>query len=117
MISKLNSIYIEGKLLNLFTSYPYNRTQKAVIDGVKSNITNTSAGLPQWSQLGPLLFIIYINDISDIGLKCKILLFADDCTLLISDVGANKTLTVLNSDLNKLSTGHPSEKSNLIPVK
>ena len=77
MIAKLNSINIEGKLLDLFTSYLSNRKQKTVIDGVKGSITNNIAGLPQGSWLGPLLFIIYINDITEIGLESEILIFAD----------------------------------------
>ena len=81
MVAKLNSIGIEGKLLDLFTSYLSNRQQVVVVDGIKSNVTQITAGLPQGSRLGPLLFIIYINDITE-GLESDILIFADDCTLL-----------------------------------
>ena len=117
MIAKLNSINIEGKLLSLFTSYLSNRKQVTVIDGVKSNVTEISAGLPQGSRLGPLLFIIYINDITEIGLESEILIFADDCTLLISDKDPNKTVAILNSDLKKYPYGHLRGKYNLMPVK
>ena len=104
MIAKLNSINIEGKLLDLFTSYLSNRQQKTVVDGEKSNTTCIPAGLPQGSRLGPLLFIIYINDITDIGLESEILIFADDCTLMISDPDPQKTVEILNRDLGRIST-------------
>ena len=83
LIAKLNQIGIEGKLLKLFESYLSNRRQIVVVDGVKSAETNICAGVPQGSRLGPILFIIYINDIVE-NLKSKILIFADDCSLMVS---------------------------------
>ena len=49
------------------------------------------------------LFIIYINDITEIDLESEILIFADDCTLLISDVDSSKTVSILNNDLAKVA--------------
>ena len=48
-----------------------------VVDGVKSNMCHMSAGIPQGSKLGPIVFIIYINDITE-DLEIEILIFADD---------------------------------------
>ena len=81
LLAKLNQISIEGKFLKLFESYLTNRQQIVVIDGEKSKTENLSAGCPQGSKLGPLLFIIFINDIQK-DLESEILLFADDTTLL-----------------------------------
>ena len=67
-------------------------------------MNNISAGLPQGNRLGPSFFIMYLNDITNIRLKSEILIFADDCTLLIRDVDPSKNVTILNSDLHKLST-------------
>ena len=60
------------------------------------------AGVPQGSRLGPLLFLIYINDIVD-GLESEILIFADDCSLLASGKDPTETVEILNRDLNKIS--------------
>ena len=73
-----------------------------VVDGIKSNVTQITAGLPQGSRLGPLFFIIYINDITE-GLESDILIFADDCTLLASDVNPHITTQILDRDLAKIS--------------
>ena len=78
MIAKLNQIGIKGNLLTLFNSYLTNRKQIVVVDGKKSNVTDIKAGIPQGSKLGPLLFIIYINNITEIGLESEIFIFADD---------------------------------------
>ena len=67
--------------MDLFISYLSNRKQCVVIDGIKSDLVDIQAGVPQGSRLGPLLFLIYVNDIV-IGLESEILLFADDCSLL-----------------------------------
>ena len=56
---------IEGKLLKLLESYLSNRRPIVIVDGVKSTETNICAGVPQGSQLGPILFIIYINNIAE----------------------------------------------------
>ena len=63
LIAKLNQAGVDDKALKLFKSYLDGRRQVVVIDGVKSNIEDIKAGVPQGSRLGPLLFLIYINDI------------------------------------------------------
>ena len=92
MIAKLDQINIKGNLLKLFQSYLTNRKQIVVVDGMKSNVTEVKAGIPQGSKLGPLLFIIYINDITEIDLESEIFIFADDCSLLVSDISPEKKL-------------------------
>ena len=70
--------------------------------GHKSNFIDITAGVPQGSRLGPLLFIIYINDIID-GLECDLLIFADDCSLLACGKDPARTAEQLNRDLIKIS--------------
>ena len=69
-----------------------------VVDGVKSNMCHMSAGIPQGSKLGPILFIIYINDITE-DLESEILIFADDCTLIVSSDDPAQSTVMLNHDL------------------
>ena len=103
LIAKLNQICIEGKLLKTFQSYLTNRKQIVVIDGHKSNIENITAGCPQGSKLGPILFLIFINDIQK-DIESEILLFADDTSLLASGKDPAETTSILNRDLSKIES-------------
>ena len=102
LLAKLEQIGISQAVLSLFNSYLSNRKQCVVVDGVKSPFVNINAGVPQGSRLGPLLFIIYINDIVD-NLESDILIFADDCSLLASGLDPAETAEQLNRDLIKIS--------------
>ena len=102
LLSKLYQIGIEGTFIDLFTSYLLNRKQCVVIEGVKSQLVDIGAGVPQGSRLGPLLFIIFINDIVN-DLESEILVFADDTTLLASGKDPAETSKILNRDLDKIS--------------
>ena len=93
---------MSGKCLQLFQSYLYNRRQVTVVDSVKSDVKYVTSGVPQGSRLGPLLFILYINDIEK-DLESEILIFADDTTLLTFGVNSTETSTILNRDLSKIS--------------
>ena len=66
-----------------FESYLTCRRQCVVVNGVKSDFLSISCGVPQGSILGPLLFLVYINDMN-ISLNCKLSLYADDSALLFS---------------------------------
>ena len=101
LIAKLNQIGVEDKQLNLFKSYLDNRKQIVVVDGIKSETESIKAGCPQGSRLGPLLFIIYINDLTE-NLESDIIIFADDTTILATGRNSNETSAQLGRDLNKI---------------
>ena len=80
VIFKLKQNGISGDILNILTDFLGNRKQRVVLNGQVSTWTSVNAGVPQGSILGPLLFLIYINDLSD-NLSSNVKLSADDTTL------------------------------------
>ena len=92
---------ITGSLLKWFTDYLYNRKQRVVLPGGTSDWTTISAGVPQGSILGPLLFLAYINDIVE-DINSFIRLFADDTSLYIIVENPFVSAEILNSDIAKV---------------
>ena len=95
LIFKLKQNGVSGSLLIVFQNYLYNRKQRVVLNGSYSVISAVESGVPQGSVLGPLLFLMYINDLEK-NIKSNIKFFADD-TMLFSIV---KDPTISASDLN-----------------
>ena len=103
LLFKLEQNGISGNVLSFFRSYLSNRKQRVVLNGSSSNLHTIESGVPQGSVLGPLLFLIYINDL-EADLKSKVKFFADD-TMLFSIVhDPNITAEELNHDLSVIST-------------
>ena len=80
IIHKLKRNRISRNLLSLLTDFLRHRKQRVILNGQSSSWTSTNAGVPQGSILGPLLFLIYINNLSD-NLRCNPKLFVDDTYL------------------------------------
>ena len=99
LIHKLRAAGISGQILKWFVSYLENRKQRVVLPGAESGWNYIHAGVPQGSILGPLLFLLYIND--EIGSNIR--LFADDTSLFIIVENPNQAAEILNSDLLKIS--------------
>ena len=106
IIFKLKQLGIDGILLDWFTDYLKNRKQRVVIKGKCSEWGTIEAGVPQGSVLGPLLFIVYINDLADV-VNCNIKMFADDTCLYVKiddKSQANEKTAELNRNLSSLAT-------------
>ena len=103
LIHKLKLNGIQGNLLNVLTSFLNSRKQRVVLNGQCSDWKNVSAGVPQGSILGPLFFLIYINDLPD-GLITNAKLFADDTSLFSTVFNSNNSASDLNHDLEKISS-------------
>ena len=78
LIHKLKTFGFNGDLLNWLKTYLTGRKQQVVIEGAKSSWLSVTSGVPQGSILGPLLFLLYMNDMPDVVSFCSISLFADD---------------------------------------
>ena len=98
----LQQNHISDDLLNILFDFLRNRKQRVTLNGQSSSWTNINAGVPQGSILGPLLFLIYINDLPD-GLSSNAKLFADDTSLFSVVHDINTSAIELNSDLKKIN--------------
>ena len=98
----MSQIGVEGQFLGTIGSYLAGRKQVVVVDGIKSEALDVKAGVPQGSRLGPLLFIIYMNDIVE-NIESDILIFADDTSLTATGSDPAETANQLNRDLEKIS--------------
>ena len=102
LIFKLKTYGVSGPFLTLIKSYLMNRKQRVVLNGKCSEWSEITAGVPQGSVLGPLFFLIYINDLVD-GLSSEAKLFADDTSLFTIVYDENIAASQLNKDLKVIS--------------
>ena len=93
---------IRGKLLSWFTSYRKNRQHCVILGGKQSSWGFIKAGVPQGSILGPLLFLVYINDITNV-VNNNIHLCADDATIFVTVDNPADVAHKLNSDLQNVN--------------
>lgn len=100
LLLKLKSILRNDSLLSWIEAYLSYREQGVCIDDVSSKSAAVQSGVPQGSVLGPLLFLVFINDIA-CNIPIKVKLFADDCVLYHEIESANDEVT-LNTALNKI---------------
>ena len=103
LLFKLRVHGFSDSLLTWFNSYLRNRKQKVVIQSAESNYLPLSAGVPQGSVLGPLLFLIYVNDITD-SLLSLTRLYADDSSLCYSATSLKDIEGIINQDLKSVSS-------------
>ena len=103
LLRKLYYYGIRGTPLKLFTNYLSDRKQLTVIDGVSSNLKEIKCGVPQGSILGPLLFLIYINDLPHSTQNLHYVLFADDTSVFCKGSDPRTLFDYFNVQLHEIS--------------
>ena len=103
LLLKLEHNGVRGSALKWFKTYLSDRQQYVTYNGVSSQLKNINCGVPQGSVLGPLLFLLYITDLSNVC-KCTMpLFFADDTNLFINGSNINELESLINSELAEIA--------------
>ena len=113
LIEKLSHYGIRGPPLLWFSDYLSNRKQFIKFNDALSDYKTVNCGVPQGSILGPLLFLIYVNDISNCSSLLKLILFADDTSLFSSGEDLTKLIRIVNQELSVIATWLKSNKLSL----
>ena len=102
LLQKIRNVGIEGKLLKILRSYLTNRSQRVRINAILSAVRLVLSGVPQGSLLGPILFLIFINDLPDKIFNSVAFIFADDLKTFFDK--SPDLFHLLTADLDRLST-------------
>ena len=113
LLGKLNHYGFRGIIKDWFFSYLNNRMQSTQIGPHISNKANVNCGVPQGSGLGPLLFLLYVNDIHQCSNKLKFYLCADDTSILYADKNLKSLENTVNIELRNLHDWLTSNKLTL----
>ena len=118
LIAKLQKMCFNPLIVEWITDYLRQRVQYVVVNGKSSNVTAVSSGVPQGSVLGPILFIIYVNDLLNIDVRTgnKIRLYADD-VLLYKTISSTSDYEDLQRSIDCVSTWSYENFPNLNQAK
>ena len=116
LLYRLRKIGIKGDLLNWFANYLTDRKQRVVIRGQSSDWGDIKAGVPQGSGLGPMCFLVYMNDLAEV-VKCNLKLFADDTCLYVMVDDPTASAISLNGNLCNVQRWADQRLVNLNPNK
>lgn len=110
LLKKLEKYGIRGNALRLFESYLSGRKQYVDLNGSCSTEREFTIGVPQGSCLGPLLFLIYVNDFPLVSSQLTSVLFADDTTVSCSHHSYENLVALMNSELIKIKNWTDSNR-------
>ena len=113
LLQKMHNYGIRGNIHNLFKSYLSNRQQFVKVNNAKSNLKSINCGVPQGSVLGPLLFIIYINDIANSCKEGLFRIFADDTGIFCHSDTIDSLVTKAEEIIKKVSEWFKANKLTL----
>ena len=102
LLKKLPNLYLYDGIISWITHYLRHRSQSTFANGVASDINYLTYGVPQGSIIGPLLFLIYVNDMPKLSLHSDILLYADVTVLTCSGKSLNALNVLIQHDINLL---------------
>ena len=117
LLTKMNRYGIQGKSLDWFKSYLTNRKQRCSVNGCLSDFTTLKCGVPQGTILGPLLFLIYINDLPNCLSFSVPRMYADDTHITYAGSDLHLIQSSISHDLEKLSKWLVSNKLTLNATK
>ena len=117
LIHKLELYGFRGIVLDWFKDYLYNRKQYVYYNSCDSELKDIICGVPQGSILGPLLFILYVNDIINTSNVLDFILFADDTTILYSNKDIRSKFGLINNELKEVSNWFRANKLSVNATK
>ena len=104
ILENLSSTGLKGVEYELFQNYLFNRKQTVIYDGVASDPQYVLSGVQQGSILGPLLFVIAYDELSEVLIHCKIIMYADDTVIYTSDKSFSTIKSNLTEDFARVAT-------------
>ena len=113
LLKKLQYYGIDGTALEWFKSYPNNRKQYTSNQEISKSSLDIICGVPPGSTLGPLLFLIYVNDLFKASNRLMEVMFADDTNLFLSHKNIDTLFAIMNAELENVTTWFKSNKLSL----